>query len=260
MKFGIDISRWQGDFNFSRAIKEDKIEFVIIKGGGGDDGLYVDSKFARNYKEAKKHGLPVGVYWFSKAVSVADAKKEAEYFINNCLKGKQFELPIYFDVETTDQARLGKKELTDIALAWLETVQSAGYWVGIYSYISYITDYLDDSRLQGYAHWVAQWAKECKYVGKPGVFGMWQFGGETNVIRSNKIAGQVVDQNYMLVDYPTLIKKANLNGFSKYSTAEIEAAKKTIKTKAGLADKTIDYLMEYQYANDLIIKLANAMK
>ena len=47
---------------------------------------------------------------------------------------------------------------------------------------------------------------------------------------------------------------------STYSTAEIEAAKNTVKTKAGLADKTIDYLMKYQYGNDLITKLAKAMK
>ena len=77
-KFGVDISKWQGDFDFARAIAEDKIEFVIIKGGGGDQGLYVDPKFSRNYLQAKKHNLPVGVYWYSMAVTVNVAKKEAE--------------------------------------------------------------------------------------------------------------------------------------------------------------------------------------
>lgn len=216
-KFGIDISRWQGDFNFDAAVKEG-VEFVIVKGGGGDDGLYVDSKFDRNYKEAKKRKLPVGVYWFSKALSVAEAKKEAEYFVTNVLKGRQFELPVYFDVETSDQARLGKKALTDITLAWLNAVQSEGYWVGVYSYVSFFNDYLDDSRLQGFAHWVAEWSKECSYEGKEGVLGMWQFGGEKNAIRSTQIAGQTVDQDYMLLDYPQMIKSKGLNGFPKQTT------------------------------------------
>jgi LysM repeat protein len=42
---------------------------------------------------------------------------------------------------------------------------------------------------------------------------MWQFGGETNFVRSNKIAGVVCDQNFMLIDYPTLIKNAGKNGY-----------------------------------------------
>ena len=47
---------------------------------------------------------------------------------------------------------------------------------------------------------------------------MWQFGGETNKLRSNKINGQVVDQDYCFVDYPTLIKKNGLNGYKNITT------------------------------------------
>ena len=60
-KFGIDISRWQGDFDFNKAVAEG-VEFAIIKGGGGDAGLYTDAKFERNYREAKAKGLPVTVW------------------------------------------------------------------------------------------------------------------------------------------------------------------------------------------------------
>ena len=44
---------------------------------------------------------------------------------------------------------------------------------------------------------------------------MWQFGGSTNLIRSNKIAGYVVDQDYAYKDYPSIVKKKGLNGFKK---------------------------------------------
>ena len=38
-KFGIDVSHWQGDFNFARAKSNEGVEFAIIKAGGGDAGL-----------------------------------------------------------------------------------------------------------------------------------------------------------------------------------------------------------------------------
>jgi hypothetical protein len=235
-KFGIDISHWQGVFDL-KAAKAEGVEFVIIKGGGGDAGLYVDSRFDRNYNEAKKLGLPVGCYWFSKATSVAEAQREADYFVTNVLKGRQFELPVYMDVETSDQARLGKKALTDVVLAWLRAVQSAGYWVGLYSYTSYINTYLEDERLQGFAHWVAEWSTKCRYEGKEGVLGMWQFGGETNKIRSNKINGQTVDQNYMLIDYEPMIKAKGLNGFAKQAAAKPAAPAK--KSEAEIAKEVL---------------------
>lgn len=227
-KFGIDISRWQGNFNFDKAVKEG-VEFVIVKGGGGDDGLYVDRKFNENYNAVKQHKLPIGVYWFSKALSVAEAKKEAEYFYTNCLKGKQFELPVYIDVENKAQLAVGQRKLTDIIKAWCEYLEAKGYWVGIYSSLSYFNTYMYDNELTCYAHWVAQWSKECTYK-TTSCLGMWQFGGETNAIRTNKVAGVVCDQDYMLVDYPALVKKAGLNGFKKTTTAPKPTPKPTPKT------------------------------
>ena len=42
---------------------------------------------------------------------------------------------------------------------------------------------------------------------------MWQFGGEINKVRSNKVAGIVIDQDYAYKDYPNIMKSGNLNGF-----------------------------------------------
>ena len=254
-KFGIDVSFWQGNFDFKKA-KAEGVEFVILRGAYARGK---DTKFESYYATCKSLGLPVGVYHYSMATTVSQAKAEAEFLYNNVLKGKQFELPIYIDVEDKVQTALSTKALTDIVDAWCQYLEQRKYFVGIYASKWTFESEVDDNRLKRYAHWVAQWSKDCTYKGD---YGMWQFGGETNIIRSNQIAGQTVDQDYMLVDYPTLIKKAKLNGFTStsYSAAEIESAKKTVQTKAGLADKTIDYLMKYQYGNDLIIKLANAMK
>lgn len=208
-KFGIDISAWQGNYDLARA-KREGVEFVILKAGGGDAGLYKDGRFESNYKKAKELGLPVGVYWFSKALTVSSARREAEYFYNNCLKGKKFELPIYIDVENKSQLAVGKRLLTNIIKEWCSYLQKLNFYVGIYSSTSYFRSYMYDDELKDYAHWVAQWSKA--YTGDAG---LWQFGGEVNYIRSNKVAGQTTDQNYLFADYTAVIKKKGLNGFGK---------------------------------------------
>ena len=63
---------------------------------------------------------------------------------------------------------------------------------------------------------------------------MWQFGGETNPIRSNKVAGVVCDQDYMLIDYSYVIKNKGFNGYTKAAPAP---AKKSVDT---LAKEVID--------------------
>lgn len=205
-KFGIDISQWQRGFNFDKAVSEG-VEFVILRGA---DRLYKDECFESHYRECKSRNLPVGVYHFSRAKTVEEAKQEAKFLIDNVLKGKQFEYPIYMDVETASQKNVGKKGLTDVVIAYCETIKAAGYLPGIYTYISFLRDYLDDSRLDDYEKWIAQWSQYSTYGGD---LGMWQFGGETNVIRTNKVAGVVCDQDYAYFDYPAIVKARGVNGY-----------------------------------------------
>ena len=212
-QFGIDISRWQGDFDFTKAVAEG-VKFVVIKGGGGDDGLYVDSRFKENYRKAKEKNLPVGCYWFSNALTEEEARKEAAYFYDNLLKGRQFELPVFMDVESKSQHALGKRKLTNVVKAWCKELEDRNMLPGIYSSKSYFDAYLYDSELTKYPHWVAAWARSCSYSPQS-CFGLWQFGGETNLIRSNKVAGVVCDQDYLLIDYPSQIKREGKNGFPK---------------------------------------------
>lgn len=258
-EFGIDISRWQGNFDMAKA-KSEGVKFVIIKGGGGDNSLYIDQKFEVNYNNAKSLHLPTGCYWFSKALTIAAAKKEAEYFYTNCIKGKKFELPIYIDVENKEQLAVGKRLLTDIIKAWCDYLESKNCYVGIYSSLSMYSTYMYDDELQKYAHWVAQWSTSCTYKKD---YGMWQFGGETNKIRTNKIAGIVCDQDYMLVDYPSIIKNAGKNGYSKGTSnagggnSMIDNNLKGAARLIAVAEEEIGYL-EKATNNQLDDKTANA--
>lgn len=219
--FGIDVSHHQGDFNFKKA-KNEGVQFVIIRGAYSTTK---DTKFEKYYKQAKAQGLKVGVYLYTMAQTESEALKEAKFLYNNCLLGKHFELPIYIDIEDRTQRGLTKTQNTNIVKAFCKWLESKNYWVGVYAYKSFFEDCLNDDKLQSYSHWVAQWGEKCTYKGNDGVLGMWQFGGSTNKLRSNKVAGVVCDQDYMLIDYPTLIKKAGKNGYgddlNKYTNKQL---------------------------------------
>lgn len=259
-KFGIDISRWQGNFILSDAVKNHGVQFAILKIGGADSATpYKDSKFDDYYKQAKAIGLPIGCYYFSKALSIEDAKKEVTHWLS-LMKGKQFEYPVFVDIENKTQLAVGKNKLTSIAYYICEELEKAGYWAGIYSSESFFKTYFDDSKLQRFTHWYARWSKTAPNVQN---LQMWQFGGETNLIRSNKINGITVDQDYCYVDYPTLIKNKGLNGYGKQAPVKkktnAEIAKEVLEGKWGNSPERKVRLTEAGYNYSSIQTLVNKM-
>ena len=206
-RFGVDISKWQSGFDFNKALQEG-VEFVILRGAYA---MSKDKCFENFYNQCKSLNIPVGVYHYTMAETVDEARDEANFMLN-ILKGKQFEYPIWLDVEDKVQKTLGKDLLTQIITTYLDILEGAGYYVGIYSTYLYLRDYAHIDMLDKYDKWIAQWSTKCTSK-KP--FGMWQFGGETNKIRTNKVAGVTCDQNYAYKDYPAIMKKAGLNGFTK---------------------------------------------
>lgn len=248
--FGIDVSKWQGNFDFKKAMNEG-VKFAILRAGvTGTLSKGKDVKFESYYKTCKSLGLPIGAYYYSKFTTVAKAKEEAYYFLK-LLDGKQFEYPVYLDIEDKVQKKINKRVLTDGVIAFCEILENAGYYVGIYSSKSFFSDYLYDNELQAYDHWIAQWSKECTYSKE---YGMWQFGGETNYIRTNKIAGVVCDQDYAFKDYPSIIKKKGLNGFS--SMPKVSYFKKYTGKSSSLVDalKSIGESFSFTYRTKIAKK------
>lgn len=204
---GIDVSYWQGIIDWAK-VKAAGISFAIIKAGGSDDGFYTDSKWETNYKGAKANGIAVGAYYFvgPKCVNAAAGKADAERFIQ-LLKGKQFEYPVFMDNEA--QPVSAKTGITEASIAFCETMEAAGYFVGIYgSTYSGFRGRMDDSKLTAYTHWVAQYASKCTYSGK---YGIWQYSSKGRV---NGISGNV-DMDLSYVDYPSAIKGGGFNGYEK---------------------------------------------
>ncbi len=219
--FGIDISYYEKGIDLSKA-KNEGIKFIILRGGvtgyGTGTSKSKDTQFETFYKQCKNLNIPVGAYWYSCANTYEKGKAEAEFMYNNCLKGKQFEYPIYIDVEDTHwQQPSGKTAITNAIKGFCEYLESKGYYVGIYANSNWFKNYIDTKQTSKYDNWIANWGKT-----KPStpVCGLWQFGGETNKLRSTKIADYTVDQDYAYIDYPKIMKEKGLNGFSKIEVKE----------------------------------------
>ena len=153
--FGIDTSRWQGDFDFIGAKENEGVDFAIIKAGGADDGLYEDREFENSYNKLESAGIHKGAYFFGNALSADEAVNEARYFAQ-LLAGKSFCYPVFYDVEA---GMVTGNDLTDVIMAFLDEMRNAGYKnVGLYSYENCINNYVDISRVKeaGYAVWVAK--------------------------------------------------------------------------------------------------------
>ncbi len=215
-QFGVDLSRFQQGISFDRLVEEG-VQFVVLRGAYH---LTKDSEFEAFYSQAKAKNLPVGVYLYTIATTPQGAREEANFLINNVLRGKQFELPIYIDIEDERYYSRPKASNTAVVRAFCDTLESNNFFTGVYASTNFFATYLDDSQLKAYTHWVAQWSRALTYPDMS-VVGMWQFGGSTNVIRSNMLAGMIVDQSYMYRDFPTIIKSYGLNGFERSGTPVI---------------------------------------
>lgn len=231
---GIDVSHWQGAIDWKK-VKESGIGFAIIKAGGSDAGFYTDSKWEENYKGAKTAGIPIGAYYFVGKDCVTDAagKADAERFLQ-ILKGKQLEYPVYMDNEA--QPASAKAGTTQAAIAFCETLEKAGYFVGIYgSAVSGFKERMDDSKLTPYAHWVAQYASKCTYAGD---YGIWQYSS-TGTVPGISVN---VDMDMAYVDYPAVIKGGGFNGYAKKVTpvTSSQRDKVVIQARSWLGRKESD--------------------
>lgn len=230
MKQGIDVSRWQGDIDWTKV----KTDFCIMQAGYGRELSQKDAKFERNYAGCKSAGIPCGAYWYSYATSENEARKEAQVCLE-VLKGKQFEYPIYYDVEEQRTLSLGREKISAIIKAFLSELEKAGYFAGLYMSASPLTAYTTEEVKSRYAVWVAHYG-----VSKPaysGPYGIWQKSSTGTV---PGISGNV-DLNESYADYPAIIKSAGLNGYTKQAQAPAKEHKQVTIT---IDDKTYSGLLE----------------
>ena len=170
----IDISAWQGKVGTSTFQNNRKsIPCVILRSSWtaqGSSSRNKDKVFENNVKTAYKAGMKIGAYHYSQAISVAEAKKEAQYTINVLKPYKSYiTLPVAFDWEFGGRlssymaAKLGKAKCGEICEAFCKELKAAGYKVMVYANLSTLNGYLPSDLYKRCPIWVAQYNSKCNY-------------------------------------------------------------------------------------------------
>lgn len=246
MKY-IDISEHQGSVDWDKLAVQHKagtLGAVMIRAG---HGLTPDKFWERNITEANRVRVPVGVYWFSEARTVQEAKSEAQRCLD-AIKGRLIECPVCFDFEEwTVNNRLlpynvnpSRQLITDISCAFLSAIEGAGYWAMNYTNPNCASKYLDASRMARYDLWLASWYTTPDLAHPPQSCGIWQWGG-------SKIDGITpgvdVDTNEAYKDYPAIMWQNGYNHVKEWAapSAPVVSTVPAADVRAAYRD-CVDYM------------------
>ncbi len=183
----IDVSHHQGNIDWQTVKQTGMFEGAIIRCGyrGSRGGCGRDSRFQANASACQKLGIPMGVYWFTSALTVSEALQEADYCAK-LIAPYHLSLPVFLDTEWG--ARKGLNTLdpairTQCLLAFLNRMEEYGYETGIYASTDWIHYYLDYEELSSWFYWAPSWK------GRPAAddYQAWQYTSTAMVpgIREN---------------------------------------------------------------------------
>ena len=150
---GVDVSSYQGNVDWVK-VADQEIKFAILRSALRNGSL--DTFFEANYSGAKSAGLEVDVYQFSYALNTESAVNDARNLITK-LNGKQVD--IWLDLEWSEQGKLGKDKVTEIAIAYINECKRLGYQCNIYSNTTWFKNYYHADKLKelGCKFWIAKY-------------------------------------------------------------------------------------------------------
>lgn len=220
----IDISAYQMNGNDYSKLKSEGIKAVIVKAGEGQD---VYASFDPEAKGVTGAGIPIGVYWFSRAYTTDMAKAEANR-VCDVIKNYKVGLPVFIDFEYDSLAIMqnqgvtpNKTLITNIHLVFCKTVEERGYKAGYYTNPDFLSRFVDATKLKEYTKWIACWGsypyKDCD---------LWQSG----VGRLQAIGGGKVDTDLDQIisgAFATMVDEATSKLKTKEEKPKEEKNKKT---------------------------------
>ena len=211
---GIDVSKYQKQIDFN-AVKKSGIDFVIIKAGYGKYISQKDPFFEQNYSRAKAAGLHVGAYWFSYALTPDEAIQEARACAE-VIKGKQFDFPIYYDLENDPQSgyypfTTCKDNCSAMVTSFCTELEQLGYFAGLYMARFQLQAHISKEVAERFALWIAEQGSKLNYNGN---YGVWQYG-------KGRVVGIIgdVDLDISYIDYPQIIIGGGFNLYPKRQQA-----------------------------------------
>lgn len=196
-KILIDVSEHQGKIDWEKV--KPQIDGAILRCGYGSDYTdQDDEQFKRNADECTRLGIPFGVYLYSYAKCVEQAKSEAAHVLR-LIKPYKLSYPVYLDLEESGTA----DGAVERAVVFGDIIEKARYWCGIYANL-YWWEVILKKGLERFTKWVAQYNVACEYDGSN--LDIWQFSSKGNV---PGISGNV-DMNECYRDFPSEIGGAKV--------------------------------------------------
>ena len=179
---GVDVSVHQGEIDWQQ-VAGAGIDFAMIRigyrGYGSEGKMMGDTHFLDNIQGALDAGLDVGIYYFSQAVTVEEARQEAAYVVEQLAPyRREITYPVVFDWERQNYTGSRTQTIPDtdllcaMANAFCEDIEAAGYDAMIYFYQNLAYNNLDLSQLTDYPFWLAQYTDYPSFYYD---FDMWQY-------------------------------------------------------------------------------------
>lgn len=193
-KKGVDVSENNGQINWL-ALKEAGVDFAIVRLGYGN--RHLDSRFYANVNGALDAGLAIGVYFYSYALTMEQAEREAHFLVDtlkDCgLTADKLPMGVWFDMEDADGYKsrysvTDSETLTEMCTAFVTVCELRGYKCGVYASLDWLENRLDTEEFDDVPIWCAQWDEDCEWEGAV----LWQFTDAW------EIDGHVFDGNVCL--------------------------------------------------------------
>ena len=198
-KIGLDISKWQGNVDFDKLLKNN-VEFVMLRVGyqkDYNDTYVIDPYFYNNIKKLNKLNIPVGIYFYTYATSTEEAFEQAMWVIDK-IKDYKISLPVVFDFESWSDfssLNLSLHDINEISRTFLSTIKVNGYDAMNYSSKYYLENIWD---IDEYPVWLAHYTSQTNYTGE---YAMWQ------LCNNGRIEGINGDVDINVLYNTSIIKK-----------------------------------------------------
>lgn len=188
---GISVNEKKGDIDWQQVKDSGKIDFVMIRVGLREKikgRVRIDAKFQENIEGATAAGLPVGVYFYSKAVEDKEAEEEATFVLQQ-IRDYTISYPIgifwEYDLkedgsqdETSRTVSRNGDQVTGYIDAFCKKISAARFTPCYFAEKGMAYNRLDISRLAGYDLWYGEYKPSPSFYYD---FKMWQYTQEGSV-------------------------------------------------------------------------------
>lgn len=197
---GIDVSSFQESI-FWNEVQNSGIQFAMIRATYGTSGI--DKRFHNNIIGIGQTNISAGTYHYCYAMNTDEAIAEANHFLD-VVSPYKFYYPLALDIEEVSISELGKEKVTDIILAFTDTLREKNFYPIVYLNLSWVRNFVDLDRISDLDIWLADWSSNLSYSENVTI---WQHSQDGEI---SGITGGV-DLNTSFENYPEIIKKLGLN-------------------------------------------------